>query len=90
MKNQKRGISSMITMMLLLLSLTGGLACAADGAPMTPELAAKREMVRKQEEQRITPEKRKAAVEALKAKRMTVYQARQSAKQLAPVTTENK
>lgn len=90
MKNQKRGIKNMVTMMLLLLSLTGGLACAADGAPMTPELAAKKEMVRKQQEQRITPEMRKAAVEALKAKRMKVHQARQAVQQTAPITTDNK
>lgn len=79
----------MAMMMTALLSLAGGLAFAADGAPMTPELAAKKEMVRKQQEQRITPEKRKAAAEALKAERLKIYKARQSAQQLTPVTTDN-
>lgn len=79
----------MAMMMTALLSLAGGLAFAADGATVTPELAAKKEMVRKQQEQRITPEKRKAAAEALKAERLKIYKARQSAQQLTPVTTDN-
>jgi len=72
-----------VTAMMTLL-LAGGLALAADGAPMTPELAAKREMVRQQEKQRVTPEKRKAAAEALKAERLRVYNARKAAEQLQP------
>lgn len=67
-----------------------GLALAADGAPMTPELAAKREMVRKREEQRITPQKRQAAAEALKAERLKVYNAKKAARQLEPGTAERK
>jgi hypothetical protein len=75
--------------MALLLSLTGVLAIAADGGNkkkdipprVKPDLAARREMVRKQQEQRITPEKRQAAVEALKAERLRVYQAKQYVKQ---------
>jgi hypothetical protein len=63
-------------MMTALLSLAGTLALAA---PMKPEQAAKREMVRKQEEQRVTPEKRKAAADNLKAERTKVYQAKQAA-----------
>jgi hypothetical protein len=66
-------------MMSLLLSVVGGFVYAAPKAPMKPELAAKREMVRKQQEQRITPEKRKAAAEALKAERVKVHQAKQAA-----------
>ena len=58
------------------LSLSG-LALAEDAQPLTPELAAKREMVRKQQDQRITPEKRKAAAEALKAERLKIHQAQQ-------------
>ena len=75
-------------MMTLLLSLAGGLAFA--DAPMTPELAAKKENIRKQVEQRITPEKRKAAAEALKAERLKVHQAQQAVQQPTPVTTDRK
>lgn len=80
MKIRKLGNIVMSLMMTVLLSLAGGAAFAADTTPMTPELAAKREMVRNQQEQRITPEKRKAAVEALKAERLKVYKARESRK----------
>jgi hypothetical protein len=79
MKKRKFGTIALVVMMTLLLSLAGGFAYAAPKAPMKPELAAKREMVRKQQEQRITPEKRKAAAEALKAERVKVYQAKQAA-----------
>ena len=89
MKNRKLStIGAMI--MTLLLSLAGGFAFAADSAPMTPELAAKKEMVRKQAEQRITPEKRRAAAEALKAERLKVHQARQAVQQSTPVTIDSK
>lgn len=57
---------------------------AGEGGPLTPELAAKREMVRKQEAQRITPDKKKAAAEALKAERLKVHQAKEAAKNLNP------
>ena len=80
MNNRKFSTIVMIVMMTVLLSLAGGLpAFAGKGAPMTPELAAKKEMVRKQQEQRITPEKRKVAVEGLKAERVKIYQAKQAA-----------
>ena len=79
MKNRKLSTSILFVMMTAVLSLTGGLVMNATGAPMTPDLAAKREMVRKQQEQRITPEKRKAAAESLKAERIKVYQAKQDA-----------
>lgn len=59
----------------------GGLAlvCApvlAQETPMTPELAAKKEMVIKQEAQRITPAQRKAAAAALKEQRLKVHEAK--------------
>ena len=76
MKNRKLSTSVVLVMMTALLSLAGTLAFAA---PLTPELAAKREMVRKQQEQRVTPEKRKAAADNLKAERTKVYNAKQDA-----------
>ena len=89
MKIRKLGTIVMSLMITVLLSLAGGSAFAAGTPPMTPELAAKREMVRKQQEQRITPEKRKAAVEALKAERLKIYKARQAPQQAdsRPMTT---
>ncbi len=83
----------MVVMMAALQSLTSGLAFAKEKGPMTPELAAKKENHRKQEEQRITPEKRKAAVEALKAERIKIYKAKQEKEKghhQKPVTTDNK
>jgi len=89
MKNRKfRRITPVI--MTVLLSLTGGLACAADSAPMTPEYAAKKENHRKQHEQRITHDQRKNAAEALKAERLKVYRAKQAVKHSKPESTENK
>lgn len=89
---KKRTLNSigMAVLMTGVLSWSGGLAVGAERAPMTPELAAKREMVRKQQEQRITPEKRKAAVQALKAERIKIYNARQAAQKLAPGGTDDK
>lgn len=80
----------MAVMVTVPLSFASGIALAANRAPMTPELAAKRETVRKQEEQRITQHKRKAAAEALKAERLRVHQARQAVKKLTPDTNDNK
>jgi hypothetical protein len=79
---------TMLTLMTMLLTCTGGLAGADDSAPLTPELAAKKEMVRKQQEQKITPEKRKAAADALKAERIKVYKAKEAAGLLDPAKTE--
>lgn len=87
MKNRKFSSIGISVIMTGLLTLAGGLAFAA---PMKPELAAKREMVRKQQEQRITPEKRKAAVEALKAERLKIYKAKQAAQQSSPVINDKK
>lgn len=81
MEISRTGASGML--LVLLLSLAGGIAFASDKT-MTPEIAAKKEMVRKQEAQRITPDKRKAAAEALKAERLKVYQARQAVQQANP------
>lgn len=89
MKNRKFGTIGIAAMMTLQLS-PAGLAFAANTAPMTPELAAKREMVRKQQLQRVTNEQRKAAAEALKAERVKVHKARQAAQQSAPVNSEAK
>lgn len=90
MKSQKPGKKVFTLIMAALMSLSCGLAFAAPAAPLTPEMAAKREMVRKQQEQRITPEKRKAAAEALKAERIKVYKAKQAAQAANPVQTESK
>lgn len=87
---QRLHVLMMTVMVTLLLSMASGLAFAADSAPMTPELAAKRENYRKQHEQRITHEKRKAATEALKAERLKVFRAKQAVKQSSPVTTDIK
>lgn len=90
MKIRKLNTKKMLLLMTVLLSLPAQLAFAANTSPMTPELAAKKEMVRKQDEQRITPEKRKLAVEALKAERIKVYQAKKAVKESTTVTTDNK
>jgi predicted outer membrane protein len=89
MNNRKFSTIVMIVMMTALLSLAGGLAFAADSAPMTPEFAAKRENVRKQREQRVTPAKRKVAAEALKAERLKVYRAKQAVKISKPEPIKN-
>lgn len=86
MKRRKHGTIGIVVMLTVLSAGVG--AFAADGAPMTPELAAKREVIRKQEEQRVTPEKRKAAADALKAERLRVYQAKEAAKKLNPSSSE--
>jgi hypothetical protein len=90
MKNRNFGSIALVVMMTVLLSLAGGLACAADHAPLTPEYAAKKENFRKQHEQRITPEKRKAAAEGLKAERLRVYQAKQAVKHSKPEKFDKK
>jgi len=88
MKKRKLGTIGLAVIMTMLLSSAGGLAFARERAPLTPELAAKRENYRKQHEQRITHEKRKAAVESLKAERLKVYQAKQAARKAAPAATD--
>lgn len=88
MKRRRHGTIGIVVMLTFLSAGVG--AFAADGAPMTPELAAKREVIRKQEEQRVTPEKRKAAAEALKAERLKVHQAKEAVKKLNPAGSESK
>lgn len=75
---------------LMLLSVSLAFAEKGDRQPMKPELAAKKEMVRKQHEQRVTDTKRKTAVDALKAERMKVYQAKQQVKKSKPENSEDK
>lgn len=90
MKKQRLGSTKAVAMMTVLLSLAGGSALAGERGPMTPELASKREMVRQQQEQRVTPEKRKAAAQALKAERLKVLKARKAANLPTPVTIDDK
>jgi hypothetical protein len=78
MNNWKLNTIGISILMTALLSLADGSAFAADGVPLTPEMAAKKETFRRQNEQKVTNEKRKAAVEALKAERIKVYRARQA------------
>lgn len=76
MKNRK--LSSYVAVMVtVLLALSATLACAA--APMKPEVAAKRQNYDKQKAQQVTPEKRKAAVDWLKAERVKIFEAKQAA-----------
>lgn len=85
MKNTVCITAAMLVALAILLSLPGGNAFAANGRqPMKPELAAKREMVRSQQEQRITHTKRKAAAESLKAERLRLYNAKRGIAQPAP------
>ena len=76
MNHRKLSVSAMSVIMTALLSLAGNLALAA---PMKPELAAKKEMVRQQKEQQVTPAERKAAADWLKAERVKIYNAKQAA-----------
>lgn len=81
MRLKKGTVATLVT---LALSVAAGGAFAAGETPMTPELAAKSEMVRKREEQRISPQEKKAAAEALKAERIRVYNAKQAVQQMNP------
>lgn len=87
MKSRRLGAIGLVAIITGLITLAGGQVLAAN---MKPELAAKKENHRKQEEQRITPEKRKIAVDALKAERLKVYKAKQAAKHSNPDLTEIK
>lgn len=77
MKNQVMNRFGRMVLLAAFLSTGSGFANAAAEPPMESELAAKKEMVRKQRAQRITPEKRKAAAQALKDLRVKVHKARQ-------------
>jgi hypothetical protein len=89
MKKWKLGTILAVVMMTMLLSSAGGSFAATHkqpgAGPMKPELAAKKEMIRKQHEQRITPAKRKVAADTLKEERLKIYRAKQAVKQAAPV-----
>lgn len=89
MRGQKFRKIGMVAMIAMLMSLTGQLAFAADEKPMKPEVAAKKENFSKQHDQRITPEKRKAATEALKAERLRVHKAKEAVKQSQPAPMDN-
>lgn len=82
---RRNGMTGLLV--IALLTLSSGVALAEDKTPLTPELAAKREVVRKQQGQRITNEQRKAAAEALKAERLKVHNAKQGIQQPPQDTT---
>ena len=63
MNNRKRSNRGLAVTLAALLPLAWGIASAA---PLTPEMAAKRERVRKQKEQQVTPAERKAAADWLR------------------------
>lgn len=83
-------------MMTAILSISVGLAFAEEARPLakqnnakklteerrplTPQHAAKKHMVSKQQDQRVTNEKRKSAAEALKAERVRLHKAKQADK----------
>jgi len=79
-----------VLLMAAVLMLSAGAAFAAKAGAASPELATKKEMVRQQQAQRITQDKRQAAAEALKAERTRVYNAKQAGKGAAPVATDKK
>lgn len=85
MRNRNLGFIAVAVTVTGLLSLAGGFALAAEQAPLTPEYAAKKENYRRQKEQQITPEKRKAAAEALKAERLRIYKAKQAVRHSKPI-----
>lgn len=94
MKIQKFGTFGMAVLMSALLLFSASVALAEKGnnesKPMKPELAAKKEMVRKQHEQRVTDSQRKAAANALKAERLKVQQAKEHVKRSKPENSEAK
>lgn len=61
---------------------------SAPSKPNAKDLEARREMVRKQQEQRITQKQRQTAADAYKAERLKVYKAKQTVKESAPQTLE--
>ena len=88
MRNKTAASLIAATVLTTAFTCAGGIAGAGETVPMTPELAAKREMVQRQQNQRFTDEKRKAAAEALKAERLKVYKAKQEAMQQSAVPVE--
>lgn len=90
MDTKKQKIIVTTLLIAAVFSLSCGQAFAATINAATPALDAKRENFRKQDEQRITQDKRKAAAEALKAERLKVYNAKQAVKQSQPSEIDNK
>jgi hypothetical protein len=90
MKNQEYSTILRAALLTLLLSLASGLAFAGTGHQTKTDLAKKEENVRKQQGQRITPDKKKAAAEALKAERLRLYKAKQAVTGSAPTPLETK
>ncbi|MDD2737004.1 MAG: hypothetical protein PHF56_23975 [Desulfuromonadaceae bacterium] len=71
-------LSAVITLSLLMSA--GGMAFAAKRKPLTPELAAKVENHRRQQEQRVTQPQRETAAQSLKDQRLKVLKAKRDAK----------
>lgn len=67
-----------------------GGSTATPAKPASEALAVKREMVRKQQAQRVTQAQRKAGAAALQAQRKKVYDAKQTVKNSQPPLIENK
>lgn len=81
MKNQKVMKIGRSVLFGTLFIVIGNVANADIGEPMTPDVAAKAERSKHQQAERITPAKRKAAAQALKAQRQKLHDARKSAPQ---------
>ena len=90
MKKQKISTLAILIPLTAAMLLTAVPAFSTPTTPATPVLAAKKEMVRKQRDQRMTNESRKAAAAALKAERIKIHQARQEIKHAVPPATDKK
>ena len=90
MKNLKISTMAILIPLAAVMLLAAAPAFYAPTTPATPVLAAKKEMVRKQREQRMTNESRKAAAATFKAERIKIHQARQEAKQAVPPANDKK
>lgn len=88
MRNQKRRNMVFVLCVSMVTLLIPGFVLADNNQPMTPELAAKKEMVRKQRDQRIDHKQKQTAADALKAERMKIYKAKQLVNKTKPVKTE--
>ncbi len=90
MRNHKPTNHPRLMLTAAILALSSSFALVAHCGQLSPKHAAKREMVRKQQEQRVTPEKRKAAAEALKEERRRIYNAKQAIKPPAAQQNQSK
>lgn len=61
----------------------------AGQTPMTPEVAAKAERSKRQQAERITPAKRRAAAEAIKRERQKIYEAKHGTMLQTPANLNN-